>query len=429
MKSQLVLAGLLLVGVLFGLGMGRLQARELELSAELVTCLKQALGDATFSEISTGARVPTAAEKKAAEGCSRLFPTITDGQPTPTDSQEPSETSTGLDQQEMQTCLESTLGKDRFAELRTGQGDKPSASERSQAEACFARHGKPTLSIPPIQSSRPSPSSSSKISGMPESMVNCLKETMGEAVFTEIASGQRPPTETERQAGEACFAQHRIEFEASFADNTNGYQASEGNPIGLDPDKEACVARIMGDDFAKAKVGAQPSEVQMKQVATECFGYAEERWQEEAARRETARSETSGATDDCMDQVFGKELADKLRRGEDVDKSQFEASREKMEACFRSKYSQKPSDIEQAMPPLERSDSPAPYDPTETTGYQTMDPSPNSSAMSPSDSARYDYGAREECVKEALGANYEAYQQGQYYPSTDDYLKMKVCYR
>ncbi len=388
-----------LIGLIFQIGTSR-AAAPLAFSDALVTCLKEAVGPAAFAEISAGSRLPTASEKTAGENCRNLLPTIDDGVPTPSSTEEPTELTNQLDAATLKVCLESALGADRLRELTTGQGGQPTATERTAGERCFKQYGQPDMAAPdkepPTQPAAVTTGGAVRTISLPAGMVSCLEEILGTDRFQALMQGGQPTGE-ERTATQTCFEKFRDEIYVAPS------ATSSAGP-GLDPEKEACVRRIMGSEFDVAQAGGAPSIEKKKAVATTCFGMSADEV-ERLEQSQVSPPEPPAETRACMIEAFGEEVALGMLTGQAyaVDQAVLAAGKEKMRACFERTF------------------------PTGGGISSTQTALPAAPPIGSTPQVWDTFERVTACTQAVLGDQYEPYTKGQYAPTTSELEKMRQC--
>lgn len=349
----------------------------IELSDQLVDCLQQKTGVA-FEEISRGDRPPTESEIAVGGECVALYA------PTPSAATEASPVFSA----ELTACLEERLGTERFAALMSRAVGEPTPPEKTKAEICFAKYGKPTTPVP-----RPSrQTGTGDIAGMPAGLMQCLKAAVGEAAFADISAGRRPNA-TEQGNGEACFTQYRDQIRLSTPGDT---PAPSGSPVMSDT-HQACLRQVLGSDFERASVGMMLSPEQQRAAAEKCFG------QQVSYNAPTVQPSFSPETDRCMIDAFGEELARAMQNGtyrggsDDV----IVAGKQRMVGCMDQRYG---SASARRVPG-------APGYPSPTYTYAPAVPS----------------GSYAECLKKTLGDRYQTHISGQYNPTESEWQSIKSC--
>lgn len=166
----------------------------LQMSPELSSCLKKAIGEARFNEITSGASQPTAEEQSKGSGCFSGIakPSAPPTQPSTTNFQPLTTNDKPVVQVDpaLEACMQQALGESRFQAIKSGQ--QPTDQEMQAGRSCFEKIGK----VPPAVMVKEQ---------MPPSVVQCLQLAVGKDRFEAISSGASAPTLAERQAGEKCF--------------------------------------------------------------------------------------------------------------------------------------------------------------------------------------------------------------------------------
>lgn len=224
------------------------------MDATMRDCIKTAVGDARFGELSKGGAFGEGDKNKIdAAGC---FNTQYKGQAGQTGEQGQS-TGVYAVSAELEQCVSDALGAEKFAQIKSG-GQPPSPGEMEKAKPCFEKHGSKyvpkdveagghidsgvekcmRLAIGPERFeelkkggaiTEADRAAGYKCMGqandqlaprpevkMPDELASCLKNAIGEETFNTISAGQQEPTADEQTKGEACFK----DFEAKKAGKT-----------------------------------------------------------------------------------------------------------------------------------------------------------------------------------------------------------------
>lgn len=452
---------LMVLGLLFWVGFGWGGARAAAPPAftpELISCIEDVLGEERFQNLLAGGAEgnylePTEAEKVKVEACIQehqpelIGPTgaeeIDDGGGTSGDF--------GL-KSELRDCLRRSIPDfdEMVARAERGELSEPTASQRTAAEACFREHGEPEF-VGHSGDRSGSSSGPADDGGDSGEMYQCLSDLFGAERFAAMKSGRTQPTPEEmRRAEETCLSQHGSRFWPPTSGPSG--PGGEGRSHGMSDEQRDCVAGVVGQDrFDQMMSGTRfPSETEKRQMIEECFGsehagasgvYVQPGSEDDVAEYHSA--DLPDYLKDCLKEVFGSDAVSQMESGS------LQPSEEQMAAmnsCTQSHYSGK-SDRDGRYPDY-RSEDPSTYpnpdgfspsyspasatsdSPTHSTEYPTYPSSdPAAYSSSPSSSVSYDYQKIEDCKKDALRDNYDAYQRGQYYPTQDEYNRMAACYR
>lgn len=151
-----------------------------ELPHDSEDCLRKALGDEAFKEISSGLRSPTLEEKTRARSCFE------------------SETNTVVMQTQRQAlsgdidkCLVLALGNQRYREIQR-KNTTLTIQEREKAQRCFGVSSNPLK--PHVTYS------------LPEDVKSCLSSTVTDERMEELKLGKDKPTESEKEDVKSCLA-------------------------------------------------------------------------------------------------------------------------------------------------------------------------------------------------------------------------------
>jgi hypothetical protein len=164
-----------------------------DLSAGVIECLIDAVGEERFQAIESGRSEPTPEEMALGQHC---FETYSGAVPLPPPDASPL-APVGMSP-ELTDCLIGIFGEERFQAINTGQSE-PTPEEMRLGDQCF--QGFPS---PEYDGAEP-PGASPEI-GLDPWLEGCLREAVGDERFDAIASGQFQPTGVEEQLGISCFA-------------------------------------------------------------------------------------------------------------------------------------------------------------------------------------------------------------------------------
>lgn len=152
------------------------------LSPVMISCLKKAVGESRFEEISSGKSDPTPAEAEKGDLCFEKY----HGVERPKVEYSSNET---LDK-ETESCLKLAVGDKRFGEISTGK--TPTTSEIKKGKECFGDSSSPF--VPPA------------ILKIDTKIKSCITTAINKDRLAQIKAGEVEPSNDERSKANACFA-------------------------------------------------------------------------------------------------------------------------------------------------------------------------------------------------------------------------------
>ncbi len=217
----------------------------IDLSPDVIACLKDAIGETAFGDISSGRRQPTPEE--AADG-QRCFPHEAPGRPAgPRIELTP----------EQRQCVSGIIGADTLARILNGQLRPEEVLTQEQmrrvGETCFG--GTTGGSAPPPGAGGP-----------PPEVVACVERVLGEARTQQLLRGGQPtPDEMRRVEAAGCFPRGQ----------GSGGGPGRGSVSEIPPEIRACLEGLFGAervaDFLAGRT--QPTQEEINRAQT-CVGGA-----------------------------------------------------------------------------------------------------------------------------------------------------------
>ena len=279
---------------------------DMEMSQELIDCLKNAVGEERFNAISSGQAQPTPEEMNKGEECFQEHSgIIVQPPPQPPDSPTPGDITMSP---ELIDCLKSVIGGERFEAISSGQA-QPTPEEMSRGEQCFQGYGGTDHDAPP-GASEAHPS-------MDPWLEACLRDAVGDERFDAISSGQSQPTDVEEQEGIACFA--RLGHEPPTVVSAPGHE--------VETEVLQCLKLALGEERFKAiSEGAASPTLAEREKAERCFGSTPAPI---SPPPHVVLDETLIA---CLKAAVGEERFQAIKSGESLPTPE---ERAKGEACFQ----------------------------------------------------------------------------------------------
>jgi hypothetical protein len=151
-----------------------------KISIENESCLIRLIGESAYREIHERLREPTERERLAFKSC---YETKTTRTVTYKSDEEEFDNAT-------QQCLRLALGSDVFSEIVEGQ-TQPTSTQLIKINVCFGIIGQPF--------------DEGLTYKVPDKVRTCLQTTLGVSVFSQISSGKREPTQSEKEKSKSCF--------------------------------------------------------------------------------------------------------------------------------------------------------------------------------------------------------------------------------
>jgi hypothetical protein len=173
---------------------------DIEMTPQLIECLKAAIGEERFAAIWSGQSQPTPEEMSKGAVCfqgNTGSPPPGSAPPPPACCPPPGDTPPDVGPPEMdpwlEGCLREAVGNERFDAISSGQSE-PTEVEMQKGMACFDRlgHEQPTVVSSPGHE-------------LDTGTVQCLKLALGEERFHAISRGEISPTLADREKGDKCF--------------------------------------------------------------------------------------------------------------------------------------------------------------------------------------------------------------------------------
>jgi hypothetical protein len=223
-----------------------------DLSADVIECLIDAVGEERFHAIESGQSEPTPEEMALGEHC---FETYSGAVPLPPADASPSEP-VGMPP-ELTECLESAFGEERFHAISTGQS-QPTPEEMRLGDQCFQGFAGPSFDDAPQPGTAPALDMDPWLEG-------CLREAVGDERFDAITSGQSQSTVVEEQLGISCFAKlgHERPTVVSSPDHV------------FETEVLQCLKLAMGEErFGAISEGSASPTLADRDKAEKCFGSA-----------------------------------------------------------------------------------------------------------------------------------------------------------
>jgi hypothetical protein len=153
------------------------------MSPEMVTCLKNAVGEARFKEISSGASDITPIEREKGQVCFEKF----------YDQERPKveyQSSAVLDKNTA-SCLKIAVGEKRYNQISAGTST-PTPEESAKGRECFGASSSP-FAPPPVLK-------------VDTTIKKCVAGSVDKNRLAKIKAGEEEPTEAERNKVSACFS-------------------------------------------------------------------------------------------------------------------------------------------------------------------------------------------------------------------------------
>ncbi len=227
---------------------------EKDLSAGVIECLIDAVGEERFHAIESGQSEPTPEEMALGQHCFETYSGAVPPPPPPPDDQPPEPV--GMPP-ELIECLESAFGEERFRVISTGQS-QPTPEEMRLGDQCFQGFAGPSLDGTPQLGTSPALDMDPWLEG-------CLREAVGDERFDAIASGQSQPTAVEEQLGISCFAKlgHERPTVVSSPDHA------------IETEVLQCLKLALGEEhFGAIAEGSANPTLADRDKAEKCFGSA-----------------------------------------------------------------------------------------------------------------------------------------------------------
>ncbi len=267
------------------------------LSAGVIECLIDAVGEERFNAIESGQSEPTPEEMALGQHC---FETYSGAVPPPPPSDvSPSEPVSMPP--ELIDCLIGIFGEERFQAISTGQSE-PTSEEMRLGEQCF-QGAQPPGAPPDI--------------GLDPWLEACLLEAVGSERFDAISSGQSQPTAVEEQLGISCFAKlgHEQPTVVSSPDHA------------IETEVLQCLKLALGEErFIAISEGSASPTLADRDKAEKCFGSAP------APISPPPQVILDKSFIDCLINAVGEERFQAISQGESQPTPE---EREEGAACFR----------------------------------------------------------------------------------------------
>lgn len=236
----------------FVLGVNAQPSSEEPFPAEVESCLRAALGDVRFEAFASGQAELTTEEMSKVEQCFGYDDHTSDYTPYP-DSEDYTDEyfPPGVIE-----CMTNAFGEERLHALESGQSE-PTAEEMSKIQACFQEFG---LDPAPILDSGPSDMD------LPDGVIECLIDAVGEERFHAIESGQSEPTPEDMALAQHCFETY------SGPVPLPPPNASLPDPVGISPELTACLIGIFGEErFQAISTGQSEPTPEEMGLGGQCF--------------------------------------------------------------------------------------------------------------------------------------------------------------
>ncbi len=223
-----------------------------DLSAGVIECLIDAVGEERFQAIESGQSEPTPEEMALGQHCFETYSGAVPPPPPPPGDQPPEPV--GMPP-ELIDCLIGIFGEERFQAISTGQSE-PTSEEMRLGDQCFQGFADPSLDGTPQPGTPPALDMDPWLEG-------CLREAVGDERFDAIASGQSQPTAVEEQLGISCFAKlgHERPTVVSSPDHA------------IETEVLQCLKLALGEErFGAIAEGLASATLADRDKAEKCFG-------------------------------------------------------------------------------------------------------------------------------------------------------------
>ncbi|MBI4185694.1 hypothetical protein HY524_01430 [Candidatus Berkelbacteria bacterium] len=257
-----------------------------EFSAELVSCLRTALGSA-FVDVAQADHEPTDAEIEKGEPCFEQFGPKVDLTKQP--KVEDLKFAPGTEK-----CLKETLGDGFRSEFASQKSKDQAKAFRSKTKTCFGKN---------VPGNGPAE--------LPTEVRSCIVSAVGQAAADDMFK-HKPP-----EPGSELFT--KIESAQCF--KNFGPPPGHDRP-NLSAESKACVEKIMGHTFEETR--SEPSEDQKQKIGKECFGGG--------GPGGPGGPQIPKEVQSCLSSAFGDQLED-LKKGPEF---MTEEQKQKADACFRA---------------------------------------------------------------------------------------------
>lgn len=263
------------------------------LDPQLISCLKEQVGEDVFEIIKTGSRKPSDEEIKKGEICFQKF-----GAPQFQGPKKPPQKSDFSPQ--TAACLEKTVGVN-FTDQMTAIRSHDEAEEfKTKTKNCFG--------MPPPQGEgdQENPEELQKTK-------DCLVAAVGQAQVDKMFTGEKP------EPGSEMF--NKIESSGCF--KKMNFRPKDGPKENLSPETEKCLREVLGDNFMK-EGDNEPSEDKKREAGEKCFGGRGPDDQEQGPGRMSLPAEVES----CLKAKVGE----RYKQGPD---SLSESEKQSMGECFQ----------------------------------------------------------------------------------------------
>lgn len=415
-----------------------------EFSPALVECMQSALGTERYLALTLGQLgknyQPTATEKTQVGNC------LTINQPTLITPQ--GLTAKNTDDialpAEVLTCMQEKVPgfSEALARRQKGERVTPTTTQQETAKECFNSYDQSGRVIGTKQITHSEESPSKAKTETTEMMYNCFGQVLGTERVAAMRDGKsRPTTEEEKKVKQNCVDKYSEDFRPSELSKSN--KRSDSTKLtGMSDEQRSCLAELIGQDKMQAMLDGtfNPSESQKKQMISKCFNEEHKQSNGLYVRPDNARDSQAYANHDvpnylknCLTTVFGASGVESMQNNQ---LNPTGAQTEQLTTCRKEHYSASSDNYPQptipSSPPTflpvrgQGGDTPPP-----TRGNDTVAPLNTDTAVPPVLPADLSQIVThsEACKQAALGANYEPYQRGEYYPTPDEYTKMSACYK
>ncbi len=273
-----------------------------DLSAGVIECLIDAVGEERFQAIESGQSEPTPEEMALGQNC---FETYSGAVPPPPPSDAPPSEPVSIPP-ELVDCLIGIFGEERFQAISTGQSE-PTSEEVRLGDQCF-QGAQPPGAPPDI--------------GLDPWLEACLLEAVGSERFDAISSGQSQPTAVEEQLGISCFA--RLGHERPTVVSSPDYA--------IETEVLQCLKLALGEErFIAISEGSASPTLADRNKAEKCFGSTP------APFSPPPQVVLDESFIDCLINAVGEERFQAISQGESQPTPE---EREEGAACFRVSQSE-----------------------------------------------------------------------------------------